>query len=354
MDANILQCRNLLFEMLGPSYGYKCLLSPTRHPHLWSIYNLPVLTSGLSALPIRPVHMRTLSTFQNKILRGFLKLSSHSPTPSLYFLLGELPVEARVHASVFSLFFTIWSNPDTTAHQIVHYLLMMTDDSSTTWATHLRILSRKYCLPDPLYLLERTNIMSKEQWKTLINTKITIFHEKELRSLAQDNSKMRFLNVQTTGLSGHPHTALQNILTTRDVLKLRAHLNFLCCDLLTGEQLAREQGTDPQCRLCSAPVETTEHIISDCRPLHPIRERMLPELLNTVLAVAPDCQLLAHPYSAHLTQFVLDCTSLNLPNGFRLSPQNPDTTRVFSISRDWCYLFMKERTRLLKATSEHP
>ena len=102
------------------------------------------------------------------------------------------PLATRISGTKF---FTIWSNPDTTAHQIVHYLLMMTDDSSTTWATHLRILSRKYCLPDPLYLLERTNIMSKEQWKTLINTKITIFHEKELRSLAQDNSKMRFLNV---------------------------------------------------------------------------------------------------------------------------------------------------------------
>ena len=188
----------------------------------------------------------------------------------------------------------------------------------------------------------------------MINTKITIFHEKELRSLALNNSKMRFLNVQTTGLSGYPHTALQNILTTRDVLKLRAHMKFLCCDILTGEQLSREQGADPKCKLCSAPVETTEHIISDCRPLHPIRERLLPELLNTVLAVAPNCQLLTQPYSAHLTQFILDCTSLNLPNGYRLSPQNPDTNRVFRISRDWCYLFMKERTRLLKAKTEQP
>ena len=352
VDANVLQCRNSLFAMLGPAYAFKCLLSPTVQTHLWRTYNLPVLTSGLSALPIRPVNIRTLSSFHNKILRGFLKLSSHSPIPSLYFLLGELPIEARVHASVFSLFYSIWSNPDTTAYQIVHYLLMMTDDSSTTWTAHVRILAKKYGTPDPLYLLENINLLSKEHWKTMINTKITIFHEKELRSLALNNSKMRFLNVQATGLSGHPHPALQNLLTTRDVLKLRAHLKFLCCDLLTGEQLGREHGADPRCKLCSAPVETTEHILADCRPLHPIRERLLPELLNTVLAVAPNCQLLAHPYSAHLTQFILDCTSLNLPNGFRLSPQNPDTNKIFRISRDWCYLFMKERTRLMKARTE--
>ena len=55
---------------------------------------------------------------------------------------------------------------------------------------------------------------------------------------------MRFLNVQAIGLTGCPHIALHNILTTQDVVKLRAHLKFLCCDLLTGEQLARQQGGD--------------------------------------------------------------------------------------------------------------
>ena len=85
-----------------------------------------------------------------------------------------------------------------------------------------------------------------------------------------------------TGLTGCPHIALHNILTTQDVIKLRAHIKFLCCDLLTGEQLAGQHGGDAKCRLCLAPVETTEHILTSCRPLHPIRERLFPELLLSV------------------------------------------------------------------------
>ena len=164
-----------------------------------------------------------------------------------------------------------------------------------------------------------------------------------------NNSIMRFLHVQAAGLSGRPHVALHGIVTTRDVVKLRSHLKLLCCDLVTGEMLAREQGGDPACRLCLAPLETTEHIISICRPLSHIREILYPELLNVVRDIAPDCKILIQPYSEHLTQFLLDCTSLNLPNGYRLSPENSDTLKVFKITRDWCFALISERFRLLRA-----
>ena len=328
--------------------------------HAWTSFclQMPPVSIGTGSplahlQPPSSNNMRTLSSFHKKILRGFLKLSSHSPIPGLYFLLGELPIEARVHINVFSLFYTILSNPETTVHQIAEYLARMTDDSSTTWTAHLRILSKKYAAPDPLPLLERNRTnMNKEYWKTLINTRITIYHEKQRRDLALSNSKMRFLNVQATGLTGCQHIALHNILTTQDVIKLRAHIKFLCCDLLTGEQLAAQHGGDARCRLCPCPMETTEHILTSCRPLHNVRERLLPELLNTVCSVAPTSQLLSNPDSKYLTQFILDCTSLNLPNPYRLSPQNPETTKIFKVSRDWCFAIMKERTRQLKALNE--
>ena len=93
IDANLVKCRNSLFAMLGPAYAYKCLLSPVVQNHLWKIYNLLVLVSGLSSLPIRPAQSKSLAIFQNNILRGFMKLSNSSPIPALYFPFGELPVE---------------------------------------------------------------------------------------------------------------------------------------------------------------------------------------------------------------------------------------------------------------------
>ena len=101
VDKSIQSCRRSLFSLLGAAYSYKCMLSPLVQVHLWRTYNLPVLLSGLCSLPIRPLNMKVISTFHNKVLRGFLKLSSSSPIPALHFLLGELPIEAVLQIDIF-------------------------------------------------------------------------------------------------------------------------------------------------------------------------------------------------------------------------------------------------------------
>ena len=58
--------------------------------------------------------MKIMSSFHNKILKGILKLSFVSPLPPLYFLLGELPVEAALHLDKFvQTFWNVWTNPTT-------------------------------------------------------------------------------------------------------------------------------------------------------------------------------------------------------------------------------------------------
>ena len=78
VDANIVKCRNALFANLGSAFAYKCLLSPVTQLHVWRTCLLPVLISGLAALPIQKAPMNSLTLFQNKMLRGFLKLSQSS------------------------------------------------------------------------------------------------------------------------------------------------------------------------------------------------------------------------------------------------------------------------------------
>ena len=158
---------------------------------------------------------------------------------------------------------------------------------------------------------------------------------------------MKFLNVSLLGLSGAPHIALKNINTTQDTKKLRLHLKVLSGDLLTGERLALQDGTSPSCKLCHAPVETTQHILTECAGTADIHQRLLPELLNTVLQVQPSSHILVDQ-SIHLTQFILDCTSINLPEIIRIPAHNPKVCEVFRISRDWCYSVITERSRLLK------
>ena len=109
--------------------------------------------SGLSALPLRPTVLKPIKIFQNKILRGFLKLSDSSPVPALYFLSGELPIEGKLHMDLLSLFYTILINPQTKVFEMVKYILMMCDSKSTTWAAHVRIICLMYGLPDPLSMM---------------------------------------------------------------------------------------------------------------------------------------------------------------------------------------------------------
>ena len=147
VDKNIKSARDSLFSFLGNIFSYRCKLSPVVQHHTWSVFIKPVLRSGLAALPIRPPVLKTLTVFHHKILHATLKLSPYSPVAPLYFLLGELPIEASLHMDIFSLFWNIWSNQQTKAFEVLKYLLKMSDSSSLTWSAHIRTLFLNYNLP---------------------------------------------------------------------------------------------------------------------------------------------------------------------------------------------------------------
>ena len=147
---------------------------------------------------------------------------------------------------------------------------------------------------------------------------------------------MKYLNVNVQGLSGIPHIALQNEISTEDVQKLRYHLNFLSEDFLTAERLARDNNSSSQCKLCQAAVETTAHALTKCRATSEVYRDLIPTLLNTIQDIEPNNHLLLmSPLpSEHLTQFLLDCTSLNLPDPYHITAHNPCVGEIFRISRN--------------------
>ena len=262
---------------------------------------------------------------------------------------GELPIEAVLHIDLLKLFFNILENPGTKLYQIVKYILCMAKDNSTTWSNHVRLLCKQYSLPDPLSLFEGVQY-SKENWKDLVVSRVTVYHERILRQKASTNSNMKFFNVQLLGLSGRPHPAIHHISETRQAQKCRSHLQLLLGDFASYEVLGRQQQSDQSCRLCKAEIDSTQHILTECPATSEIRERLLPELLNTLAAVSPDCGLLNPPISKHtLTQFLLDQTSMNLSNRFRISPNHSHLYDLFSLSRDWCFAVTLSRKKQLQA-----
>ena len=202
-------------------------------------------------MALRSSHMDIINMFHKKTLRAILSLSQRAPIPALYFLLGELPLEAKIHRDVFSIFYSILSNPGTKIYRIVEYLLQEAPENSRTWSIYLRNLSVKYGLPDPLEFMTSLS-MKKTSFLNLDKTKITVYHETELRELASDNSKMNYLNVATKGLNGRHHPVLSSATTSKEVKELRPVLKMLTMDYYTYSMRASQSGGSSHCRICSA------------------------------------------------------------------------------------------------------
>ena len=155
VDERLKKGRQSIFSLLGPAFSFKCLLSPQVKLHLYRTYTCPITRSGLSSFVLRPTHMEPLKLFQRKILKGILHFSMSAPTPSIHFLCSELPIEGKIHKDMFSLFYSVWNNPNSKIYQIVKYLIQMSSEKSRTWSNHIKYLSEMYKMEDPLICLNR-------------------------------------------------------------------------------------------------------------------------------------------------------------------------------------------------------
>ena len=353
IEQRLKKGRGSLFKLLGPAFSYKCLLSPVLKLYLYRTYICPIVRSGLSSFTMRQPSLQPLIIFQRKTIRSILKLSKTSSIPALHFLTGELPIEGKIHRDVFSLFFGVWSNPNTKIYDIVNNLLKMSTDNSRTWTIFLRQLSSKYGLDDPLTCLKK-DPPEKSVFKEHILTKVTAFYEKELRQNSMSNSSMTYLNVSVSGLRGKHHPAISNLLTSLDVKKSRPHLKMLCQDYLTYEKKADQSGGSPHCRCCDSQQrhnENIEHILTECDAYSEVRERILLEVesLCNKSRSRPDFESILKDRQT-LCQFILDPTSLNLSS--RISLNEPNLEAFFRKSRDLCFSIHNRRMELLKKKKE--
>ena len=198
----------------------------------------------------------------------------------------------------------------------------------------------------------------KQSWKDLCTTKVRALHEKNLRSKAAANYKLNFLNVQSIGLCGQTHISLHSLMTTQDLRIVRPHLKMLSGDYLCFQHMWKDRGSDPQCRLCPSSElvpETITHILAVCRGTYEARSKIFPELLNVIADVSPFNKMLLNSEEPDtIAQFILDCTSLNLPNDIRISNSAPGVTRIFEVARQYCYAVHSERITKLKKLKNVP
>ena len=166
--------------------------------------------------------------------------------------------------------------------------------------------------------------------------------------------------MQATGLSGRIYPILSWVMTTQDVEKVRPHVKMLAGDYQCFANLASDQGIEPHCRMCEllsshpSPVEDLEHILTRCRATADTRNRIIPELLNTLAGCYPGNGLLTKITHATLTQFILDCSSLNLQTHIRVPPNHPGFKSIAKLCSNFINGIHRDRTRQLKAMNLLP
>ena len=291
--------------------------------------------------------LEPLSVFHRKSLKGILNLSKFASTTTIHFLLGELPVEGKIHRDVFSLFFSVWKNSSSRIYSVVKYILETSEENSWTWAVHVKNLSAKYGLPHPLECL-KTDPPPKSEYKELILTKICAYFETDLRSKASNSTSMQFLNVSLTGLRGRRHPALSAIRTAYEVQKSRIHIKMLVGDYLTYDLKSTRSGGSPLCRCCCNQTsrEDLVHILTQCSAYKDIRDRMFPEFSDACQKSKSGLVFETLNSERELTQFILDPSSFNLK--MRINLNDPILDRLFNLSRDYCYTVNSTRTTLIR------
>ena len=163
--------------------------------------------------------------------------------------------------------------------------------------------------------------------------------------------------IETPGRAVKCHPIMRNVTTAREVQKLRVSIKMLSGDYLTFAVKSRQNSGSSDCRLCQDPVEDLVHVLCRCPSSSDSRKRILNEISSLLSEASDDnsCKILDSETVKNLfsdektlTQFILDCTSYNLPNTFRYNVNDPKVTKIFSLARDLCFTVHTTRIRLLR------
>ena len=247
-------------------------------------------------------------------MKSIFKLSKTASSVAIHFLGAELPIEGKLNRNMFSLFYSIWTNPQMKIFDIERYLLQNSNENSRTWIIRLRQICKMYSLEDPLSCLLR-DPPAKSLFKETVLTKIVAFHENELKIGAINDSRLQYFNVSLCNLRGRAHPAVRDMISTCEVKQSKYHIKMMINDFLTYEVKSQQSGGSPRCRLCTiddGKCESISHIISCCPSYHDIRQKIISEMrviCENIKYINFDSIV---SNNQTLTQFVLNASSLNL------------------------------------------
>ena len=122
---------------------------------------------------------------------------------------------------------------------------------------------------------------------------------------------------------------------------------MLCGDYYSYATRSAQSGGSGHCRLCGFILEDISHILNcpfTAKAKMNTMENLATAIKGTKIAI--DFESLKN--SEHFDQFILDCTSLNLPNNYRVNICDTAVFDIFKAARKVVHAIHSERLRQLK------
>ena len=282
-----------MYSLAGAGlYGFNGV-GPKVSLHLLKIYIVPILIYGLEALVLTRGDYQHLEKFYKTALRRIQHLPENTANPAIYLLLGCIPVEGQIHIRMLTFFVSIIRRPGSTECDIIKRQLAVKDLQSKSWVVQIRMLLRKYNLPNA-YVLSASP-PDKTPWKRQVTTMVNKFWMEELKERAREMTTLEFLDVDNCN-PGQLSSVWMHNSDPMEAHKATVKVRLLVQRYPLGYSSYAGRNKKDTCALCSGSAETIEHFLLICPALSNSRQgyiRRLHELLLNNDIPATDETLIA-------------------------------------------------------------
>ena len=290
-------------------------------------------------------------------LQKLLRLHQATPAPAVFLIAGSLPLSAKLHLRMFSLFGQLsrLREGDNILAKHAGYIFSSTTPSSGSWFWKLRQLCLMYGLPHPASWL--SSRPSKLQMKTMSKAAVLQYWLNSLRSQAEALPSLQYLQTKFLGLTkchpifrscGSSPWEVEKATTQARLLSGRYRLESLTKHWVPWNR--KGLCSLPDCwESSTAHIGTIECFLLSCPSLSPTRLALadytacfkqlnphLTDLLETCMALDP-------------VQFLLDCSTMApVISATQQVGEESVLNSLFKFTRNICHCLHKARMSVIR------
>jgi len=280
VESRIKEARRSIYRLAGAGmYGYNGV-GPLVSLQMLKVYVIPILTYGLEALILKNDDYHVLEQFYRTALRRIQHLPENTAIPSIYLLLGCIPLEGLIHQKLLTFFAGILRRPGSIEYDVIRRQLAVKDLGSNSWVVQIRNILTKYGLPSAYKLIESPP--GKTMWKHQVYSAVGTFWMEDLKTRARTMKTLTHLEFedaksgQVAHVWRHNSDPLEAQMATvkARLLVQRYPLGYSHCAGLKKTKV---------CALCGENEETIEHFVLVCTTLSKSRDRYVVKLKSMLV-----------------------------------------------------------------------